>query len=340
MKINHNDFMNSINQFHAVLVYGNDYGLNSQTCDQIIKQLISGEQSIFNFISLQYDNVMKNPELLYNECKSLSLTKEKKIIYITEVEKVMPSWLKDLLIKPVQDVMLIFKALELTSSAATRKFFEIEKRLASIACYHDTYITTENIIKTKLKQSNIKIDKATLNYLIVSINADRLITISELDKLIIFTGDNGYISLANVQGIVCNSSNLSVEDLCYDIAHGHITNFHSRLRKLIDQKTNIISIIRSITRLFQQLLKAKSFINEGVEIEQAIQKLSPTIFFKYISVFTKCLRIFSIGQLRDIISEFTQLELLCKTTNVDHVSLFEYTVLNQITPRLIKTLID
>ena len=78
MKINYRNFESGIKQFKSVLVYGNDYGVVSQTVDNIVKKLIPGEQTIFNFTSLQYNAIIKNPELLYDELNSHSLTKEKK----------------------------------------------------------------------------------------------------------------------------------------------------------------------------------------------------------------------------------------------------------------------
>jgi DNA polymerase-3 subunit delta len=332
MKITHPNLNSNLHQFQSILVYGSDYGLISQTCEDIIDKLIPGQRSVFNFTSLQYSNIIKNPELLYNELNSLSLTKEQKVIYITEVEKSFPAWLKELLTQINKSTFIIFKALELPPSAAIRKFFETEKNLAIIACYHDSHSLTENIIKTKLKQIGISIDKPILDYLVMNINADRLITLSELDKLILFAQEKGKITLNDIQEIICKSSNLSLDDFCFDILRGHKSNFDLQLHQLLDNKINVITIIRTITRHLQQLLKAKSMIVNNVNVEQAIQKLSPPVFFKYVPVFTYCLKHFSLEQLQQLITTFTKLELLCKTTNTDHAVLFEYVVLNQIMP--------
>lgn len=333
MKINHRNFEASIKQFQSVLVYGNDYGVVSQTVDSIVSKFIPGEQTIFNFACLQYSSIIKNPELLCNELNSPSLTRERKIILVSEVEKAVPTWLKESLQNLNPDVFVIFKASELPPSSAIRKFFENEKNLAVIACYHDEHATTRTIVENKLKQHKITIDKQALDYLVMNVNSDRLILLSELDKLILFAQNMGKISFEDIKQLISLSGNSSIDDFCFDIALGNSANFDLRLRQLLDTKTNVIAIIRSITRCFQQLLKAQGFIKNGMTVEQAMQKLSPPVFFKYVPIFTTCLKRFSLGQLQDIIGAFTDLELLCKTTNTDHKVLFEYVVLNKIMPK-------
>ncbi len=330
MKINYRNFESNIKQFKSVLVYGNDYGVVSQTVDNIINKLIPGEQTIFNFTSLQYNSIIKNPELLYNELNSHSLTKEKKIVLINEVEKVLPVWFKDLLLNLNNDVFVIFKASELVSNAAIRKFFETEKNLAVIACYHDEYATTKAIVESKLKQHKINIDKETLDYLVANVNFDRLVLLSELDKLILFAQETGKVSLEQTKKLISLSGSCSIDDFCFDVALGNSTDFDLRLRQLLDSKTNIITVIRSIARCFQQLLKVQSFIKNGMTLEQAMQKITPQVFFKYVPKFTNCLKRYSLMQLQDIITVLTDLELLCKSKNTDHKVLFEYTVLNKI----------
>lgn len=330
MKINQRNFEANIKQYQSVLVYGNDYGVVSQVVDSIVNKLIPGEQSVFNFISLQYASIIKSPELLYDELNVLGLTREKKIVLVSEVEKAIPNWLKELLLDPNPEVFVIFKALELLPSAAIRKFFESEKNLAIIACYHDEHAATKSIIESKLKQHQIIIDKQALDYLVTNVNSDRLILLSELDKLTLFAQDTKQISLEEVKQLISLSSNFSIDDFCFDIALGNTTNFDLRLRQLLDTKTNVITIIRWVTRCFQQLLKVHSFIKSGMTVEQSMQKLSPPIFFKYIPVFTTCLKRYSLERLQEIIAAFTDLELQCKTTNTDHKILFEHVVLNKI----------
>ena len=76
-------------------------------------------------------------------------------------------------------------------------------------------------------------------------------------------------------------------------------DFDLRLRQLLDTKTNIIAIIRSIARCFQQLLKAQSLIKNGMTLEQAMQKISPPVFFKYVPKFAGCLKHYSFNQLHN-----------------------------------------
>ena len=333
MKINYRNFEASIKQFKSVLVYGNDYGVVSQTVDNIVSKLITGEQTIFNFTSLQYNSIIKNPESLYNELNSPTLTKEKKVVLVNEVEKILPAWLKDLLLDINNDTFVIFKASELLPNVAIRKLFETEKKLAVIACYHDEYAITKSMVESKLKQHKINIDKDALDYLVANGNFNRLVLLSELDKLILFAQNRGKISLEVTKQLISLSGNSSIDDFCFDIALGNSVDFDLRLRQLLDTKTNIIAIIRSIARCFQQLLKAQSLIKNGMTLEQAMQKISPPVFFKYVPKFTICLKHYSFNQLQDVITALTDLELLCKSKNTDHKVLFEYMVLNKIMPK-------
>ena len=329
MKTNLPSLISNIKKFQAVLVFGNDYGLISDSCDKIIKRLVVGPHTIFNLTRLRYADIIKNPGLLYNELDLLSLTRENKTIYISEVEKAMPAWLKETLTQTRSDVFIIFKALELPTSSAIRKLFENESTLAVIACYHDQRVTTENLIKAKLEQRNLTIDKPALEYLIASLGTDRLVTVAELDKLVLFAQEGAIITKEHVVLLTSQSNSVSLDDFCYNIACGNLTDLSKNLEQIIDSKTSIITIIRAILRLFFQLLKAKSAMESGGSAEQAMAKLAPPIFFKYAPIFLTCLKRYSRAQLQQLIADFTNLELLCKTTNTDHVLLFEHAVIIQ-----------
>lgn len=330
MKTNLPSFENNHSKYKAVLVYGNDYGLVSVTTDKILNKLAAADRNVFNYTHLLYDAVLKNPDLLYDECNSISFTGERKVVYISEVEKTLPPWLKELLLQPKQDLYIVLRAGELAPSSAIRKFFESEEGLAVIVCYHDQALTIENIIKDHLAKSGLTIEKPALAYLVENMGADRLVTMAEIDKLLVFGQGKTQINLADVRNLTSHHVDLALDDFCLNVISGNLRNFDNEQQFILDSKNNVITVIRAILRYYHQMLKVKILQEQGVSFEAALTKLIPPVFFKHLPAFTASCKKLSIASIEEKIREYGELELQCKTTNIEHRLLFERMVIQSL----------
>lgn len=320
--------INNIDKYAAILIYGNDYGQVTQTVEQVIKKLASQPKTIFNFAQFSYDEVLKNPESLYNECHLLTITQEKRTILITDADKAPPTWLKELLSAKNMNVNIIFKAAELPASSALRKFFEQASNLAILPCYHDDKSALRQLINTTLVKKKLSIEPKAIDYLVNNIGADRLIAVSELNKIVLLKEEGQRITLDDVVGLTIHNSDVTVDEFCYNLILGNFADFEKNLLQLIESKMNIITIIRALLRIYQQCLKVVTLHGQGMGYEESVKKLTPPIFFKQVDIFIQCCRKLDMEKILNRIAQLNELELRCKTTNIDHCLLFENFVIN------------
>ena len=77
-----NEFISNVNSSSpAILVYGTDYGLVCERLEKIIQSFLKNESldnSAYNLIELSAPNIIKEPRILAEESKSISLLSNKR----------------------------------------------------------------------------------------------------------------------------------------------------------------------------------------------------------------------------------------------------------------------
>jgi len=280
-------FLASPKKAKAVLIYGPDEGLVAERGKALLSKLLANPQDPLSKIHLSQDKIFSQPTLLHEALASMSLLGEPPVVVVQHASDKLSGILKDAFKHGGEQNHLIVCAGDLPSRSSLRDLFEKEKMLAAIPCYRDEGASLEQVIQGALRGKKIIYDRDTLIYLVGQLGNDRSITRNELEKIDVYLGEERTLTLETATLIVEGNKNISPDDLCHAVAEGKTSLIPSLLQSLFADGHNPIALTRWVSRHFEKLCTAKSFMLQGIPADQAIERLRPPVFFKYKPSFKK-----------------------------------------------------
>ncbi len=321
MKIPPNKIENFIkkpdNNISGILIYGPDLGLVSLRSEELYKNIKAKNNDIFNAIEFSYKDLKKDPARLNDELRLRSLFGDKKIIKITDIENTITKDLENILKKYSGNNFMLWIGEDLSPSSSVRKLFETEKNLACIPCYKDDIVSLKQLISNYFSQNGYKASYEIIDLLAHKFSGNRLIVISELEKLFTYKGENKQVTLNDIEESISENIELSLDNLCQEFASLNNQGLDNYLNKAFKENISPITIIRTLINYFLKLYLVQVKINNGTPEKIAIDNLKPPIFFKNIPIFKNHLTIWNLDKLSEILLSLQKLEASCKNNNVD-----------------------
>ncbi|MBP9792193.1 MAG: DNA polymerase III subunit delta [Rickettsiales bacterium] len=309
-------------KFQATLIYGPDYGVVSERCHKIVAHStnINDMTNIhLNTIHLKYKDIATTPSILENEIMSLSFFSKNKTIIIDEVDDVFPKQLAETIEKN-KDHLIVFKAGDLQSSSAIRRFFETNKNVAALPCYAENTISIKQQISKILLNNNLEPeDSSILNDLVIKLQGNKKNIESEVNKIVAYYHNDSNIKIRIKSEIVHqiisdNHLFFEYESLFNAITNNDQNHVEDIITKMLSNGENIIAIIRSLTNFITKVLRIKSILiqNKNETVDSIVDSPTSQIFFKQIPIFKRALNKFSVSDLLYILERLTNAEIECK----------------------------
>lgn len=297
-----------------VLVYGPDAGLVSEYSRQICKSVLDDLSDPFRVAELSFDRIKEEPAILADEINAFSLMGGRRLVKIRTDSTAMPKELGDIVANSNSDTLVVFSAGDLSTTSSLRSFFEKSANAAAIPCYKDDNSSIQQLIRGKLSENKLSFDNDVIGYLASSFSGDRLVILSEVEKLITYMGEENHITLETVKNCIYDSSEFSLDDLCNAFTSRDPYATETHLIRAQKEGVASIAIIRTMLRYFMRLQDLKNQIEGGMNEQQAISALRPPVFFKQVPLLKKHLSLWKAGDIMKVIHKFIELEIDCKTT--------------------------
>ena len=312
-----------IDKFNFFLLYGKNEGLQNE----IIKL-----QFIKNFTGeiIRYDEVefLKNNEIIFTELLNKSLFENKKILLISRVtEKILKS-IHEITERNLIDLKIILKCGVLEKKSKLRNFFEKGINLATIPFYEDDYKSLSYIVNDFINKNNIKLSRESVNLLVSRASGDRENLKIELNKILNYSYSNNIIELEHVQKLTNLAENFSVSELADSYLNKNIKNISKILNENNYSDEDCILILRTISSKSKRLLTIIERYNETKDIENAISKIKPPIFWKEKDSVKTQVTKWKIGDLKRNIYRINDVEYLIKSNSKNSFNLVSDFVVN------------
>ncbi len=312
-----------IDKFNFFLLYGKNEGLQNE----IIKL-----QFIKNFTGeiVRYDEVefLKNNEIIFTELLNKSLFENKKILLISRVtEKILKS-IHEITERNLIDLKIILKCGVLEKKSKLRNFFEKGSNLATIPFYEDDYKSLSFIVNDFINKNNIKLSRESVNLLVSRASGDRENLKIELNKILNYSYSNNIIELEHVQKLTNLAENFSVSELADSYLNKNIKNVSKILNENNYSDEDCILILRTISSKSKRLLTIIERYNETKDIENAISKIKPPIFWKEKDSVKTQVTKWKIGDLKRNIYKINEVEYLIKSNSKNSFNLVSDFVVN------------
>jgi DNA polymerase-3 subunit delta len=189
------------------LVYGTDAGLVAERSRAILSGAVSDPKDPFQLLRISGDDLAADPPRLVDEASTVPLFGGRRAIHIDAQGKGFLPAIEAVLASPPRDCTIVVSAAALKKDAPLRKLCERERNAATIACYPDTASDIGGLISAEVHAAGLSITPEAKAHLASLLGEDRLVTRSEIEKLVLYAHGAGEIGLEHVDAIVADASN-------------------------------------------------------------------------------------------------------------------------------------
>tara|TARA_X000000950_G_scaffold147909_1_gene182557 strand:- start:908 stop:1900 length:993 start_codon:yes stop_codon:yes gene_type:complete len=289
-----------------ILFYGENLGLKND-----FKKKIKLSRPNAETIRLIQDDIIKDEDNFFNMIFNLSLFEKEKIFIIDNVnDKILPV-LEKIEQKIVEQKIILFSEL-LDRKSKLRNYFEKSNTAAIIPCYVDNEITLKKIILDKLK-GYTGLTNQNLNMILENCGLDRSKLNNELDKIAVFF-EKKIIDNDKLEALLNLKVNDSFDLIKDQALVGNKTKTNKLMSDTILEDGKNIFYLNVINQRLMKLLKVNEIAKDS-NLEDAIGKIKPPIFWKDKTIFNIQAQKWDIIKLKKILDQTYKLELLIKSNS-------------------------
>lgn len=285
MKIKASQLSDNVNfagsKVFGFLFFGSDFGASMDFAQKTIAA-IKTKQKNCEVQTILPEQIKEDAGVLRNEVASVSLFSASKIIWLKSPPDSFVGELEwyfeyDALQKPV----LIVSSDSFNTKSKTVALFNDEKNAVALASYLQEAADLRQTITDVIRQNGYVLQADALSFLQESLGADKGATLSELDKLMLYKGnEDKQITLQDAKACFAGSAPASMDELLMAALTGQAMLAQKKLTLLLQDGTTVVAILRSFLGKVNQLIRVQGYIAEGFSADEAIKKVPPFISFK------------------------------------------------------------
>lgn len=303
-------FLSQPHRYRAILLYGSDEGLIRERRKAVL-QKTGDPTDPFGVLELSAEQIEKEPQKLHEALASYSLMGGAPVVWVRGVNAKVSAIILEALAGEKGN-FLVVSAGELESRQSLRKTFEDRPDLAALACYADEGDTLDKVIRGFFNKHAIQCSPEVLSYLKQHLGNDRAITLSELEKIALYLGDDKELTAEMAQALVNENGLLALEDLTYALTDGNMREIHHHCERLLLEEMHPVAMLRGMIRMVERLLLAKSYMAQGKNADGAMMALRPPVFFKEKDRMKRSLARRSVAELESLLTRLVMAERSCK----------------------------
>lgn len=306
---------NQLIKVKAVLLYGPDVGLASERSEKITHKILGENPDPFLLVKFENKKLLEEKGVLADEANSMSLMPGKKLIIISDANNTIVPEIEGTLNNLKGDSFIVIKAGDLTTSSKLRKLAESRDDILSAPCYIDDQANLTNLVREKLNEKSYNYPHDLPQYIASFFSGNRLLLKVELDKLFIYLGDTKDINVDDIENIICSSKEESYQAITNSVASKDWVNTEKEIKRHIKHGVYPVIIIRALINYFSRLLAIKAQMDEGVNLQIAINNLRPPVFFKQKTLMTRHITFWHLKEIQSFLQLLERLEILFKSEN-------------------------
>jgi DNA polymerase-3 subunit delta len=308
MIIKHFEIKNYLKKnINFYLLYGANIGLIEENIDNIFK--INFSKNIFYYDENEIlSNVDEFKESIFNK----SFFDDDKLIIINRATDKILNTIEEIIDRNVTDLKIIIKSASLEKKSKLRIFFEKSKDIIIIPFYEDNNQSLMYLAQNFLKEKEIKISSQNINYIIERSKGNRVNLKNELEKIVNYAQDKKSVELSELLKLTNLSENYNASEL----SDAFLSNNSKKTLNILNENNpstedNII-ILKTFLYKLKRLKKLKFNLETKQDIDAVISSFRPPIFWKDKDIIKQQLKYLTLPQIKLLIIEVNNLELLIK----------------------------
>ncbi len=302
----------------VLLLYGPDQGLVRERARAATRAVLGAADDPFRLAELMPKQVRDDPALLTDEAAALALTGGRRVVRLRDLTNDDAKWLEPFLAALPGEALVVLEAGDLGSARSSKlvRLAEGHAAAAAVACYRDEGRDLPRLIDEVLGAAGLSAEPDASAYLAANLGGDRLVSRSELDKLVTYMGGDTRVGLAEAAAVVGDTAALSLQDVAYAVGRGDAAALERALARSFDEGTSPVGVLRAVSRHFQQLHLAAAGLAQGRDAEGVLRQMRPPVFWKVKEAFLAQARAWPPAWLGRALTRLLEAEAACKRSGL------------------------
>jgi DNA polymerase-3 subunit delta len=308
----------------VILVYGPDAGLVHERAELLAQKLVPDHHDPFAVTSFSGSALGGDAAKLMDEMASIPLTGGKKLVRVHQASESNAGPLDAFLKDPVggEGSVLLIEAEELPPRSKLRSLCEGKSPIATaVPCYLEDAAARARTISEILATEKLSAPRDVVLLLTSCLPPDRMAMRSEMEKLALYAKGQSTLTVEDVRAVIAQAGGAEIDDLVAAIAEGKSEDVLSLFDFLIAEQTSPVTLLRAAQRHFTRLHLARGFMDQGLSAKEALQKLSPPVFWKNVDPMIRQLNRWPTPRLEQRLAELLSAEAASKRTGTPDTAL-------------------
>ena len=290
------------------LLNGDNDGAKEDFIKSILKEKYVNSEIYFE------NEILNNLENFYSSISTKSFFDDEKIIIIKKSTNKILNLVEEIREKNFKDLILILNADLLDKKSKLRNFFEKEKETICVAFYADTHQTLNIIANNFLRDIKLSLSQQSINLIIEKSNGSRQHLQNELEKINSLSLTNKKIEINQIMKI----TNLGNQNTISELIDLCLIKNKVKMIKMLNENNftgdDSILILRSLLNKTKRLFNLSKSYQVNRNIDSLVLSYKPTIFWKEKDLVKQQIKIWSLINIKKLISQISTIEQLVKQT--------------------------
>ncbi len=301
-------FLKSPGTTRLVLLHGDDEGLVRTRADALAMAVLGAKDDPFRLAWLGPEE----HDRLVEEATAIAMLGGRRVVRVRNPADALAPLVQQALDGP-GDALMLLEAGGLRRPKL-QALAEASRAAAAIACYPEEPGARRNTIAATLSAAHVRADADALDWLRDHLGGDHAGTLREVEKLILYAGDDRRLDLEAVRDCIGDQGAGSLDDALHAATAGRTEAADLALERTMAEGTAPVGVVRATIGHLTRMHLARGRMDEGASAKDAVATLRPPVFWKRQSDLAQALPTWPTTRLSAAIAEARRAELACKTT--------------------------
>jgi DNA polymerase-3 subunit delta len=247
------------------------------------------------------------------EVTALSMTGGRRAVRVREATDTLAAVVQAVL-DGKGEALLILESGALPGRSKLRALMERHADAAVIACYREEARGLEQTIRAVLAAREVSIEDEAVEWLSGQLGLDRGVTRQEIEKLALFAGPKGLVSLADAMATAGDMAGLQIDDSLFAATAGDVEGADRALELAMAEGAAAVSVLRAALGHMQRLQQARAAVDDGAAAADAMKLVRPPIYYRRTPAFTAAVRTWNGASIAGACGFLAETERECKRT--------------------------
>lgn len=261
-------------KIRGVVIYGNDDGLIAERAKILAKAICDDLQDPFRVVDISGDALKGDPARLADEFGAMSLMGGRRVVRVRPAGEEAVAALENLVAAVAGDALIVVESGNLTPRSGLRALAETEPTLAALPCYMDGEAALEGLVESAARAHGLVVDPDALDWIVERLGGDRGQTRSEIDKLMLYKGedDGKTITLEDAMAVLGDTASVGIDEVIAATFDGKLVALDRALDRVFAEGGNAVQLVRSLQRYADQLHVVSGHAAKNGNMEAAMFK--------------------------------------------------------------------